>query len=179
MTSAYEYNVVVRKTEIDGDTVFRATVREFPHVLVIGETYNEVYEVAIETIEGLLEAAQEDGKQIPAPMEEDEEFTGRVTLRMPPWLHRSINLISQHHNSSLNQWIVTTLAFAAGNPQAYFAEPSMASMHHQAVIPAPRSVQVHPDFNFVVVDFAAAQQMGPVTSYPVPYGNRAVEGLHS
>jgi len=42
--------------------------------------------------------------------DDDEEYSGRVTLRMPPYLHRAVAENAQADDMSLNAYIVTTLS---------------------------------------------------------------------
>jgi hypothetical protein len=44
----------------------------------------------------------------------EERFSGKITLRMDPSLHRLLSLAAKRHDLSLNSFIVGNLSFSAG-----------------------------------------------------------------
>jgi predicted HicB family RNase H-like nuclease len=111
---AHSYNVTVRRDVVDSEVLFVATVKEFPHVVVYSESAAEAYEEAVGVVRDLVEAAEEEGRVAPTPSSVSSEYTGRVTLRMPPSLHRKLAAAAEDGDVSLNLLIVTTLAEAMG-----------------------------------------------------------------
>jgi len=112
---ATKYTVSIQKRDVDGETMFSARVKELPDVEVFEATSEQAYSVALQIITSLASLADEDGRKFPAPSKDsDEEFSGRVTLRMPRGLHQKIAAISGQEGVSLNQYIVTVLASASG-----------------------------------------------------------------
>lgn len=111
---AYTYSVAVRKIEEDGETLFEARIKELPDVCEFAETYDEAYELAIDTIETAAEMYAEEGREFPLPHREIENYSGRVTLRMEKSLHRSIALVSEYENVSLNSLICNVLSRYTG-----------------------------------------------------------------
>ncbi len=62
-----------------------------------------------------IETRLEDGLPVPEPL--DFEPSGRVLVRMAPWLHGQLMRQAQRQDVSLNQYIVTALAeFVGGAP---------------------------------------------------------------
>jgi predicted RNase H-like HicB family nuclease len=125
MTDAERYAITVRKTIVEGEELWRATVRELPDLAEYAETRDEAIELALDAIGGLQSAAQEEGRAFPEPFEDEQEYSGRVTLRMPKSLHRAVALNALADDMSVNSYIVTTLAVtlsqyvrAAREPQA-------------------------------------------------------------
>jgi predicted HicB family RNase H-like nuclease len=108
--SAEHYAITVRRVSIEGEEFWRATVRELPDVAEFAETREEAIDLALDSIETLKQAAKEEGKEFPEPLEEEEEYSGRVTLRLPKSLHREIAMQAQLEDVSLNTYIVTALA---------------------------------------------------------------------
>ncbi len=48
------------------------------------------------------------------PVEEQETFSGRFIVRLPKSLHRTLVKQSRYEGVSLNQYVTSALAFAAG-----------------------------------------------------------------
>lgn len=115
VADASEYSVVVKRQIIDDEALFVGTVLELPDVRVYGDTHTEAYELVLDSIETLRVMADEMHHPFPAPRESvADEFSGRVTLRMPKVLHRDLDQIADMQSVSLNQFIVSTLSFSAG-----------------------------------------------------------------
>lgn len=108
------YTISIRRTIIDGYTCYEARVSELPDATEYAETYEEAYSLAIETIETTAAIFQEKGKTMPAPKEISDDFSGRVTLRVPNSLHRSLADSAEMENVSLNQYLVGVLSFHTG-----------------------------------------------------------------
>lgn len=111
---AMQYNITVRKGIFDGETCFEARVAELPDVAEYGDTHEEAYELALDSIETTAEIFAEKGKQIPAPFVSAEDYSGRVTLRLAKTLHRSLALVAEQEGVSLNQHMVNVLSYYSG-----------------------------------------------------------------
>jgi predicted HicB family RNase H-like nuclease len=114
MIDAHRYTVSVRKAMIDGEVVFEARVRELPDVATYGDTHETAYNDAIAIIEDLARVAEEKKKPFPAPAEEEQDVTGRVTLRLPKWLHARAVQEAETQETSLNTFLVSVIANAVG-----------------------------------------------------------------
>jgi len=112
MTDAERYAVTTRRVIVDGEELWRATVRELPDLAEFSESRDEAIELALDAIESLRVSAAEDGRAFPQPAKDEEEYSGRVTLRLPKSLHREIALKAQEEDVSLNSYIVTSIALA-------------------------------------------------------------------
>jgi predicted HicB family RNase H-like nuclease len=108
--AAEHYSITVRRVSIEGEEFWRATVRELPDVAEFAETREEAIDLALDSIETLMQAAKEEGGEFPEPLEEEDEYSGRVTLRLPKSLHREIVAQAQLEDVSLNTYIVAALA---------------------------------------------------------------------
>ena len=94
----YAYNITVRECAFDGESLFEARVKELPDVREYAESAREAYDLAIDTIETAFPASPQD------------QFSGRVTLRLPKSLHRALASAAEDEGVSLNQHLVTALA---------------------------------------------------------------------
>lgn len=109
MRDAERYAITLRHVEVEGESLWRATVRELPDVAEFAETRERAYELALETIDGLKQGAAAQGRHFPDPIEDEEEYTGRVTVRMPVSIHRSVAQQAEQEGVSLNSYIVEAL----------------------------------------------------------------------
>lgn len=91
------------------DGGFFASHPELPGCFAQGETADEAIEELDAAREVWLEVRLQDGLPIPEPREEDE-FSGKLTLRLPPSLHRSLSEQAAQEQTSLNSWITLVLA---------------------------------------------------------------------
>lgn len=140
MNDPSDYSITVRRFYEDETHAYKATVRELPHVLGLGSTYAEAYEMALEAIEGLQEMATEDGAPFPEPAQEGStEWSGRVTLRLPKSLHRQATEVAEDEGVSFNQFLVTVITDAVARKSAVtlMAHPQknthFAEIYHTAI----------------------------------------------
>jgi len=122
MIDPERYNINLRRVTVDGEMLYEARVREFPDATEYAESTQEAYELALDTVEASLEVLQEQGKTPPNPSETPEDYSGRVTLRVPKNLHRRLALTAEDEAISLNQYLVSLLAFHAGTRFARSSE---------------------------------------------------------
>jgi predicted RNase H-like HicB family nuclease len=116
------YNITIRRGVFEGDTLFEARIKELPDLVEYGESYEEAYELAVDAIETTAEIFAEKGKAFPVPHVPADEFSGRVTLRLPRSLHRALAEAADGEGVSLNRHLVDILSyfsgFAAGKQEA-------------------------------------------------------------
>jgi antitoxin HicB len=63
---------------------------------------------------GWLEVALELGREIPEPVPENDDFSGRFVLRLPKSLHRDLADRAKRENVSLNQLTTYLLSSSLG-----------------------------------------------------------------
>jgi len=129
-----DYSITVKRVLVDGEMLFRATVKELPHIAEYGESYAAAYELAVDAIKTLQEIAEEAGHQFPVPVDEETEFSGRITLRMPKGLHRQISELADEEDISLNQYLVSVLSFAAVTGASYFSYLKQVSVEPKHIV---------------------------------------------
>ena len=111
--SGRKYKIALQEVTLDGETFVEATVKEFPDVAVYEESADQAYAVALETVESLIEMAEEMGHQVPMPSaRENEEFSGKMTFRPGRRLHREIAAAADADGLSQNQWLCNVVAQA-------------------------------------------------------------------
>ena len=110
----YAYNITVREIDFDGTPHFEARVKELPDVREYGASYGEAYELAIDTVETAAAMFEEDGRSFPQPAVVQEDYSGRVTLRLSKSLHRALASSAVDEGVSLNQHLVNVLTYGHG-----------------------------------------------------------------
>lgn len=107
----YAFTVHTERVVIDGDLYFKTTVYELPNVEVYEQTAAEAYDNIIQVIVDLHESAMKEGRPFPVPEARmDDEYSGRVTLRMGKDLHRRLDLQAKRNGTTLNAEIVAQLS---------------------------------------------------------------------
>lgn len=165
---ASRYNTTLTKVDVDGETLFRARVREFPDLEVYGASATEAFDLALDAIHGLCQLASDMGHPFPDPESIVESYSGRVTLRVPTSLHKRMAEIAQGEGVSLNQYISNVLAFAANSPvTAFSALPTL--------IPSIAVTAMHKRIGMALPDWYALNTketfhttigVGPVFAHP-------------
>jgi predicted RNase H-like HicB family nuclease len=112
----HRYTISIKLVTLDEGEHFEAVVAELPDLVEYGETYDEAYSLAVESIQALQADAEEQGRTFPPPMPSHavSEHSGRVTLRMAKTLHASATKLAALDGISLNSWIVEAIAFRVG-----------------------------------------------------------------
>lgn len=111
---ATSYNITIRHGEFEGEVCFEARVRELPDLAEYADSWHEAYELALDAIETTAEALTQAGRAMPLPVEGVDDYSGRVTLRVPRTLHRSLALMAEDEGVSLNQLMVSVLSAFQG-----------------------------------------------------------------
>ena len=133
---------------------FEAKVKELPDIAEFADTHEEAYSLVIDSIETTAEALKEEGKIMPSPLIEENNFSGRVTLRMPKSMHAAYASWSEIEETSLNQLLVNCLSLSLGkqygaNHTMQMLNSTFATQNYNAFInisflttSVPRDVQV-------------------------------------
>ncbi len=114
MFDPHHYTVTIRQAEFDGETLYEARVRELPDVAEYADTHEEAYALALDAINATAEALAEQGRQMPEPFRPEEEYSGRITLRLPKSLHRRLAEKAEEEAVSLNQYMLSVLSQSGG-----------------------------------------------------------------
>ena len=123
----HAYNITIRRDNFDGNILFEARVKELPDLIEYGKSYEDAYDLAVDSIETAAGAFTEKGRSFPAAMVPADDFSGRVKLRLPRSLHRSLARMSEEEGVSLNQQLVNVLSYFSGYAASYSASENRAS----------------------------------------------------
>jgi len=68
MFEPHEYGITVKKVVIDSKRFFEAKVKELPYVAEYADTFEEAYQLAIDTIQTSMEMFAEKNQPFPPPL---------------------------------------------------------------------------------------------------------------
>ena len=105
----YPFNV---KSDLD-DGGYIAGFPDLRYCVGTGDTIAEAIEDAMIAKEEWIKAAYEHNVTIPEPVS-NEEFNGRVTLRLPKSLHRSVIETAKKEGVSANQFLLHLISLGMG-----------------------------------------------------------------
>lgn len=111
------YTISVRKDEFDGEELYEARVKELPDIIEYADSFEEAYDLAVDTIETTAAHFAEIGRSLPPPTVPADDYSGRVTLRLPRSLHRALVEVAECEGVSLNQHMVGILTYFSGFAQ--------------------------------------------------------------
>jgi len=98
----------------EDDGTWFARILEFPGCMTTGDTQQEALEMLDDAMNAWLRARLEDRETIPEPVATDD-FSGRFVVRVTKSLHRDLVRAAERNGVSLNLFVATTLAQAAGS----------------------------------------------------------------
>lgn len=106
------YNIILETWDDGKGPYYVARVAELPHCLIHGDTPEEaIREIEIVKREW-IESNLTRGKKIPRPI--TRKYSGQISLRIPPTLHRLLINASTVQDVSLNQYMTMALANFVG-----------------------------------------------------------------
>ena len=112
MKTIEEYMRLPYRMEVIPDTVeggYAVRFPELPGCLTCGDTLEEALRNADDCRREWINAALEEGIEIPEPVSE-EEYSGQFKLRIPKSLHKSLAEHSRAEGISMNQYCLYLLA---------------------------------------------------------------------
>jgi predicted RNase H-like HicB family nuclease len=101
-----------------GDGTYFAEILEFPGCFAGGQSPDEAYKNLEEVAESWIEAAQDQGQEIPRPFA-THDFSGRIALRIPRSIHKQAAKFAEMDDTSLNQFFLTAIASRVGAEEFY------------------------------------------------------------
>lgn len=109
------YTMTIRKELVDGEELFVGRVAEFPNISAYEGSYEDAREMLIDSLITLKRIADEEHVDFPCPNPVMlDEFTGRMTLRLPKSLHAKVTQLAVQENVSVNQYLVYAISSHVG-----------------------------------------------------------------
>jgi len=97
---------------------YAAEILEFPGCVSDGETANEAVQNLENAAFAWIGSIQKQGKDVPPPRG-DYDYSGRIVVRLPASLHRQASLLAERDRTSLNQFLVSSIAASVGAADMY------------------------------------------------------------
>lgn len=113
----YNYKIeIIKLSEEDGGG-FLAAVPKLPGCMSDGDTPDQALRNIQDAIKCWIETAKELGRKIPEPDEykSEDDYSGKLTLRMPKMLHKLLAEQAEKEGCSINQLILTYISIGIGN----------------------------------------------------------------
>lgn len=107
MPAETKLNYRFKASQIEcGDGTFEWGVRfiDVPNIIGAGDTVEEAYNEAIGNLNFYFDTLKEEGKPIPQPTldPDDEDYSGKLVLRLSKNNHRKLAELSEQENISIN-----------------------------------------------------------------------------
>lgn len=116
MTSHLENGSATRgyrvELQYEEDGSWTVSVPDLPGCVSAGPSPDAAVASVGDAIDSWASAAEETGRLVPVPTEPDDEYSGRLLLRMPKGLHRAVASRARTEGVSLNTYSVTALTSA-------------------------------------------------------------------
>lgn len=124
------------------DEVFLARCVELPSIVAHGDSRTEALKEAETAVEASVAWLKEEHEQIPEPISSNE-FSGKLSLRMDPDLHRRIALRAAEKQVSINHLITTILASNLDADQIDQSVERLRSVTDAAQMELPSLVRIN------------------------------------
>ena len=109
------YSISIRKENHDGEILYVGRVAEFPSISSFEDSFEEARALVIDALQTLKKIADETQADFPVPFPiYSDEFSGRITLRLPKTLHAKVSRKAAQEDISTNQYLVTAIATYVG-----------------------------------------------------------------
>lgn len=109
------YSISIRKENIDGEMFYVGRVAEFPNLCAFEDTFDAAREILKDAIVTVKRIADESGEVLPQPFSSyANDYSGRITLRIPKTLHAKIDRLASQEAVSVNQFLNTAIATYVG-----------------------------------------------------------------
>jgi len=99
-----------RRLYQDDESDWIVEIDDLPGCMADGRTPDEAIANSREAMRSWMESRISAGLDIPEPSIA-EDYSGRILLRMPKYIHRRLAIQAQQEGSSLNQYIVSLLSY--------------------------------------------------------------------
>jgi predicted RNase H-like HicB family nuclease len=101
-------------------TNYHAEILEFPGCFAQGNTPEEAYANLEKAAESWIDTSISQGQQIPEPSS-NVTYSGNIALRMPRSIHRQAARLADRDGTSLNTYLVSSVAARVGAEDLYNA----------------------------------------------------------
>lgn len=151
---------------------YSAYISEFEGCIAEGETPEEALRNLEATAIGWIEAEREAGRDIPGAWN-DQEFSGKLLLRLPKSLHRQLARQAEKEGISLNQYVVYRLAQQKEDAAVARMAPKLTHQLLQAAIAGINDPTGKPTHFDQITNYLAAESSDSETIYTEKFARHA------
>jgi antitoxin HicB len=108
----------------DDENDWIVEIDDLPGCVADGKTPDEAIANSRLAMQSWMESRMSAGLEIPEPSIADD-YSGRILLRMPKYIHRRLAIQAQQEGSSLNQYIVSLISYGSAQIRS---SPSLAGL---------------------------------------------------
>ncbi len=95
---------------------YAVEIPELPGCLSQGETLEDALQMLEDAKRAWIDVALQDGDTIPEPSKGIDDYSGKLNIRIPKSLHRTLSEKAKEEKVSLNQYILYQLSRNTGHP---------------------------------------------------------------
>lgn len=136
----------------EGDWIVE--IDDLPGCMADGKTPDEAIANSREAMRLWMESRISSGLDIPEPSVA-EDYSGRILLRMPKYIHRRLAIQAQQEGSSLNQYILSLLSYGCAQIRSGPLQTVLSGYE------GPRSYYLMSNKPVVVSNFQSAEAKEP------------------
>lgn len=104
------YKISIQEMNDESGHYFFASVEELPSCMSDGSTLEEAYRNIREAMKLHISEMIKEGMDIPVPLNDDEQYSGKFVLRVPKTLHKILVENARKEGISLNQYALFKLS---------------------------------------------------------------------
>ena len=103
------YTEIIKKIFDEDGELFVGSFLEVPEAKTYARSREELEKRMKEVLELSLEIREKNGEEVPEPIDENN-YSGKFTLRLPKSLHKTLSLQAEKEGISLNQYALYKLS---------------------------------------------------------------------
>lgn len=111
-----DYPILIRKIQDKERELWVAEIPDLPGCISDGDTREEAFQSIEDAKKAWIETAIEEGRPIPKPkpIDDEDDYSGKFTLRLPKYIHKLLTEHANTQNVSLNQYVLSLICFHLG-----------------------------------------------------------------
>lgn len=154
MAYSYSFNVFYS----NDDEKYIAVSPEFGDQMAgVGDTADEALKEAESSLRLLIEDYEAEGETLPSPRKA-QEYSGKLSLRIPKSLHKQISRFAEEEGVSINQYIVSKLSYGTGLVYQHKMHMEEFSKLKQSLL--SMLYKINPDMGNIVNDSGGEGEQG-------------------
>lgn len=105
--------LVTQRRNLDGSTTWEAEAIDLPGCIAAADSPARLFDLVSKAQHDWIASARGDGVDLPAVVSE-QQYSGRLSLRLPPFVHRAAAIGARRAGVSLNSYLNALIAYRSG-----------------------------------------------------------------